>query len=180
MTSTGERVYVTVGNETYELPSDRASELTGAGAVVAGDGLGSLDVGRWLLDPELSAGDEVGGDATERIEARLDVAAAVRDLVALARKAGASLPALGPAEARRLAEAADEATVEVLTGRDDRLLRRLAAEVVIGFEVPAQLESLLGDAVGARIDFELGIAEPNEPVTIDEPADARPASEYPG
>ncbi len=96
MTSTGERAYVTVGNETYELPSDRASELTGAGAVVAGDGLGSLDVGRWLLDPELSAGDEVAGDATDRIEARLDVAAAVRDLVALARKAGAIAPGARP------------------------------------------------------------------------------------
>ncbi len=179
--STGDRAYVTIGDETYELPPDRAAELTGAGAVLGGEGLGELDVGAWLQDPALSDGDDIGGDETDRIEATLDVAAAARDLIDLARRAGAvSAPALTAEDAQRLAEAADTASVELLTGRDDRLLRRLDAHVEIGLEVPEELESVLGRVVGTNIDFELGIARPNQEITVEAPADARPPSDYPG
>ena len=182
VTSTGERAYVSIGNEAYEVPADQARDLLQAGTAVAGEqGLGTLDVGAWLRDPELSDGEEVGGDPTDRIRADLDVAAAVRDVVELMRRAGGgSLGSLSEADGRRLADAADRATLELLTGKDDRLLRRLDLEFDVGFNAPEGLSPVLGDVVGAEVDLEVTVEHPNEPVSIEAPADAHPPSEFPG
>jgi hypothetical protein len=183
VTSSGGKAYVAIGNEAYELPPAQARRLTQAGAALSGGkGLGELDIGGWLRDPELSAGDDVGGDATDRIRADVDVAAAARDLLALARRAGAdSLGGpLSTADAKRLSDAVDHASVDVLTGTDDRLLRRLELQLDLGLAVPEPLRATLGTIVGAAVDMELTVSHPNEQMTIAAPPNPHPPSEYPG
>jgi hypothetical protein len=182
VTLTGGKAYVALGDETYEVPAARAQALTQAGtALSGGEGLGNLDIRTWLQNPELSDGDDVGSDATDRISADVDVGAAARDLLALAEQTGSgSLGSLSTADAKTLSDAVDHASVEVLTGEDDRLLRRLHLELDLGLDVPDPLRAALGAVVGAAVDLELTIEHPNEAVSIETPPDAHPTSEFPG
>jgi hypothetical protein len=180
--STGRRAYVEVGSRAYELPPAQTEQLRQAGEDLAqGQGLGELEVGDWIEDPELSDGGAVGGTDTDRIDANLDVAAAARDLVELGRGLGAgALSRLSDADETTLERATRSAHLRLFTGREDRLLRRLEIDVDLGFEVAPDLRAALGSRVGARIEFDLAVDDPNRPVTVDEPANALPYSELPG
>ena len=178
-TLSGGRAYVALGGETYEMPAARARALTWA--LAGSEELGELDIRDWLSDPKLSDGEDVGGDATDRIRADLDAPAAIRDLLGLVEKAGdGSVGSLSTADAKRLSDAVAHATAEVFTGKDDRLLRRLRVYLDLGPDVPGALRGALGSVVGAKVDLELTIEHPNQAVSIHEPLDAHPTSEFPG
>jgi hypothetical protein len=178
VTLTGGRAYAALGDETYEMPSARARALTEAGtALSGGQGLGSLDIRGWLKDLQLSDGEDVGGDPTDRIRADLNVAATLRELMALAAKTGSeSLVALTDVKP----DAVAHASVDVLTGKDDRLLRRLHLELDLGLDVPDPFRAALGSFAGAAVDLKLTIEHPNEAVSIHTPPDAHPTLEFPG
>lgn len=177
--STGEDVFVRVGEETYELPRAEAERLRGVGGEPTdGGGFSELRIEDWFGDAELDDGGRVGGVETDRVSARLDVVNAANDLLALARAfGGVDAQALEGASAEGLRRAVESATVEVLTGEEDRLLRRLAIDARFRADVPPELETTLGSFGGARFTLELGIANPNRPVSVEEPANAQP---YPG
>ena len=179
--STGSKAYIRIGENTYELPPEQSAQLRGAaGQLRAGSGLGEFAIDEWIEDAEVDDGGEVGGAETDHVQAELDVVAAVRDLSALARQLGQNVPQLGDRDAERLADSVRSSRFEVYTGKDDRLLRRLELEVDFGLDVPRELRSALGDLVGARLLFELGVDDPNEPVSVPVPANPLPASELPG
>ncbi len=181
LTAAGGKAFVTVGDETYALPAEQQLQLLRAGEAVSARGLERLAIDDWLVDPKMSDGDEIAGDETDRVEARLDVPYATRALLQLAESFGVpETRALDPADVKRLREAAEEARIEVLTGEADRLLRRLTIDVDLGLDVPKVLGAAFGSAVGAKLELELTVENPNEPVAIEAPARARPASELPG
>ncbi len=174
--STGEKAFVAIGNDVYELPEKQTASLRSAGGQVSGDsGLGSLDIGGWLIQPRLSDGGEVGGAETDRIQADLDVVRAANDILALiAGLDGRQATQLEGRNAEQLRAATKSATIEVHTGKDDRLLRRLVIEARLGADVPAKLRDQLGGLANARFTFELAIADPNEDVEVQEPEGAKP------
>ena len=173
--STGQEAFVVVGGATYELPDEQEDDLRGARG--AGEALDELAIDDWIDEPELSDGGEVGGADTDRIRARLDAVEAANDLLRLASQLGADVGPLAGKSREQLARAVESGTIEVFTGKDDRLLRRLVIEARLGADVPRELESALGDLAEARFRLEMTIADPNEPVTVDEPANAQP---FPG
>ena len=176
--STGERAFVEVAGETYELPAEQVEELRGGGGGTAAGGLGAVEIEDWFEDPELSDGGEVGGADTDRISARLNVVNAANDLVEIARQLGGSdLQPLEGASAEQLERAIESARIEVFTGADDRLLRRLVIDAELRAEVPPEVEEALGTFGGARFSLDLTIADPNRPVSVQEPEDAEP---FPG
>jgi hypothetical protein len=176
--STGRKAYAEVDGETYELAPDQAKELRSASrGLTAGRGLEQLPLGDWIVDSELSDGGTVAGAKTDRVRGRLDVVAAARGLLELARSLGSELPALDQRSAEQLEGAARSTSFELHTGKNDRLLRRLAMEVDFGLDVPAELRAQLGGLVGASVAFKLEVSNPNGPVTVAEPRGARPASE---
>jgi hypothetical protein len=104
-----------------------------------------FEAGRWHIEDQGSANGtyvndairsaessddgDVGGTDTDKIEADLDVVAAVNDLVELARGfGGPDLDPIEGAEAEQLRSAVGDAKLQVWTGDDDRLLRRLRIE----------------------------------------------------
>src|SRR5919108_3283438 len=88
--STGDQAFVEVDGKTYELPSSLVADLRLEEGGSGGEaGLGELDIGDWMLEPELDDGGEVGGAETDRVTARLDVVAAANDLLAVVRELGA-------------------------------------------------------------------------------------------
>jgi hypothetical protein len=176
-TSTGDRAYVTVDGTPYELPADRVEELRGSSDGESGAGLEELRIDDWIESAESSDGGDVGGTSTDKISADLDVVAAVNDLIAVAQGFGG--PSLSPIEgeaATQLREAVQEAKLEVWTGTEDRLLRRLRIEADFDPQLPDDLEEL-ARAANSTVTFELGIDDPNEAVEVEAPEGARPYSE---
>jgi hypothetical protein len=173
--STGDQAYVEVEGETYRLPPEQAEPLRAVGGGEGDGGLGELRIDGWLRDPELEEGEDVGGDATDRITADVDAVAVANDLLALVGSLGGEAGgALEGESAEQLRRAVESATVEVLTGKDDRILRRLALEAELSAEVPAELREQLGELPGATFELVLELANPNEPVEVEEPTDAQP------
>jgi hypothetical protein len=170
--STGEDAFIEVDGTAYHLDDDNEADLRDACEELATDGgLEQLRVDDWVLEAQAEGENEVHG--------RLDVVAVINDLVDVARAFGGStLSRLDADDARRIAEATDESSFELVRG-DDGLLRRLALEADLGFDVPEDLQDALGDAVGAKVTFELELDDPNAEVEISAPKKPRSAAELP-
>jgi hypothetical protein len=67
--------------------------------------------------------------------------------------------------------AVKDATIDVYTGKDDRLMRKL--DVSVNFAPAAEKVKNL---VGASVRFTVEISDPNRPVTVQAPTNARPYS----
>jgi len=68
---------------------------------------------------------------------------------------------------QQVADAVEDSSFVLLTGSDDRLLRKLSLGFSLDAEVPEDLRDVIGeDAVGASFSFDLGLDKINEPVQI--------------
>jgi hypothetical protein len=178
--STGTKAYAEVNGKAYELPPSSTEALRRAAGSGASGGLGQLELDDWVDDPEVSDGGDVGGAPTEHVSADLDVVAAANGLLALLRQLGRNSLRIEGKQAEQLEDAVDSSSFDVWTGKDDHLLRRLLIEAELGLDVPESLRRVLGRVVGARFEFELGISNPNKPVSVQPPANPLPSSELPG
>jgi hypothetical protein len=166
--------FVSTGEKAYVVRAGKVTPLEGNGGIdVGGDGggLSALRIDRWLLDPVMTDGGDVGGVRTDRIVARLDVAAAFDDLAKIGDRLGESfLAGLKPLDDRsrqQLETAAKDSSVEVLSGHDDRLMRRLIVKVTLtaAGQVPAALRSL----VPVTLSLALDLTDVNRPVHVEAP-----------
>jgi hypothetical protein len=172
--STGEQGYIEVNGKVYELDESQEDALRSVGSSVSG-GLTSLDVKRWVLDPKGTR----DGDL-DKVRGKLDLVAVIEGLGDLARSLGRPLPHLDADDKQRVRKATKDTQFELDSGHDDRLLRHLLLEGDLGLNVPKDLRKALGDVVGAKITFQLDVDDPNEPVSVEAPANPLPASELPG
>lgn len=151
--------YVERDGERVDLSEAQLAELRDSGTLLGPDGFASLGFEQWVDDPELSGGP---GD-TDKVTAELDVAAAMAGLSALAGLLRRDV-VLTAEQRREVAEVVEESSFELVTGKDDRLLRRLALGFTLEADVPEGLREALGDeVVGASFSFELELDEVNEP-----------------
>jgi hypothetical protein len=176
--STGANAYAEVNGKAYELPASATAQVRSAAAGLGGSngGLGSFDVGSWFDHPTLAGTDEIGGAETDHVTADLDVVAAANGLLDLVRGLGRDAPRIEGRQAKQLEDAVESSSIDVWTGKDDRLLRRLLLKAELGFDVPESLRRALGEVVGAKIEFELAVAHPNEPVHVAAPENPLPSS----
>lgn len=176
--STGREGFLRVAGETYELGAAQERELRSAPGASGEDdgGLEKLEIERWVRDPRLAPGGRVDGVETDRVTSGLDVVAAANGILAVARPGS---PAIEGDDARQLERAARSARLELVTGREDRLLRSLKIDLDLAADVPATLRTGLGPLGGARFSLVLEVAEPNRPVRVRAPRGARPAGELP-
>jgi hypothetical protein len=172
--STGEEAFVRIDDQTYRLPEDQVDEFGGGSA--GGVGLGELRIDGWLENPELSDGGEVGGAETDKIVADLDPVATANDLLALVGALQGDEPvSLEGRSAEQLKNAVESSHIEVFTGKDDRILRRLVIEADFAAKLPEELRDLT--LPNAHFELVLELARPNEDVEVDAPQDAQP---FPG
>jgi hypothetical protein len=165
--SDGRRAVAVANGKTITLPPSAVEQLRGATAGLGGPGgVGGLRIDSWLKDPSVSDGGELGGAHTDHISAKLDVVNAANGLLTLVRQLGRDTPALTGKSADQLRNAVKSSSIDVWTGRRDRLLRRLELKARLGFDVPEELTRALDDVVGATFEFVLAIAHPNEPVHV--------------
>jgi hypothetical protein len=169
--SDGTRAWVISSTGTRPLTAAQAAPFIGATHALGGSGggLSGFDVGAWVKDAKISDGGTAAGAQTDEITGDLDVVAAANGLMGFAALAGRNATQIEGADATRLRDAVKSSSVDVLTGKDDRLLRRMTLSADLGFDVPASLKNALGTNVGAKIDFLIAVTDPNKPVVVHGP-----------
>jgi hypothetical protein len=180
--STGDKGYLRFQGQAYEVPANTFNQFkqgfTQAQQRNQGNqnesafkrlGLNPLD---WLSNPKVQGDQDVGGTSTKHITADVDVPKFVSDLQVLLRNAkslGAGntgqLPSsLTPAQQQQIQQAVKSANVQVWTGSDDHILRKLQVNLGITGS---------GGRSG-NLTFTLEIDDLNQSQTINAPANAKP------
>ena len=173
--STGEQAFIEVDGQAYELPPEQSQTLLGTEGndepVFQG-----ASVDEWLIDPELTEGESIEGAKVDRVSGELDVVTALNDLFGIAQRFGASsvFTTIEGDEAERLENAVESSTMEILTGTEDRLLRRLLIEVELALDDEVELAEVLGPLAGTSFIIDMSISEPNQPIEVEAPPDALP------
>jgi hypothetical protein len=122
----------------------------------------------WIDDAETDGEEEIGGTQTTKVTGKLDVETMLRDFNKV------STERLPESAMRDFSDAMGDVDFEAWIGADD-IWRRLKAESE--FEVPEEERESLGGLEGGRLSIDLELSDPNEPVEIEGPADARPIDE---
>ena len=177
--STGSRAFLRLGERSYALEGHKANaarKKAGRGALAA---LG-LDPTSWIEDPKTKPGGAViDGVETVTISGTLDVARMLADIARLLDGGGAGGGLLTPKLRAQLAGAVKTAKVEVASGADDKILRRLTA--AIDFAFPEDEQPPITGLDGGRIDLRLNLSGVNATrFDVAAPARARPLSQLLG
>lgn len=164
-TSTGRKAYVTTAGRTVRLAGKQLTGLrVGAGDTKRLSDLG-LDVQGWIEGAKTAAGPRIGGAATERITGRLRASKALGDLARASGQTG-----LTEDEVKRLSRTVSASSIEILTGKDDRLLRRLRLSVAL--DVPPELRPKTGGTTALEVKVDLALRRVNRPVRVSAPGGA--------
>ena len=156
--------YLQVDGRWYELSDAQYKRVftpdKGASVVEA---LG-FDPRRWMRDPKLETTAKVGGVDANHLSGAVDADAALNDL---GLYEGATTP-----EAKRVVAtikaAAKHGRMDVFAGKEDGILRKVS--------VTAQTDPAKGSQVRSTLSFTMALDKVNEPVTIEAPKNALPAS----
>ena len=167
--STGTHAYALVSGKRVAIPPAGTAQIQSAASGLGVGGGSGLRIDSWLKDPSVSDGGSVGGAPTDHITADLDVVNAANGLLGLVRSLGRAAPTITGDNADQLRKAVKSSSIDVWTGKSDKLLRRLELKAQLGFDVPEELRRALGDVVAANVEFELAVSNPNQPVHITAP-----------
>ncbi len=186
--STGTSGYVTLQGAAYQLPSADFQRLESGfssvgGSSQGGGGLSALGINpqNWLSNPTVVGSDTIGGADTTHIRSGVNVTALLKDINTLLGKAssstGTKLPSsIPPATQQKIAAAIRNATVDVWTGKSDKVLRKLSLSLNV--PVTGRLSSLAGGMTGAGVGFTLQYSDVNQPQTIAAPSNVQPYSQF--
>jgi hypothetical protein len=127
-----------------------------------------IDPATWLTDVSNEGTEEVGGAETVHISGSADIGRIVEDTQGLAANAPGGAGELGSGQIKQLEEGVKSATVDVYTGEDDQILRRL--DLALELEDPGSNDAL-------SLSLSIGFSDVNESQEINAPEDARPLDE---
>jgi hypothetical protein len=191
ITATENAAFVSFGGETYEVAGPVFEQFKAGFEQAAKEGsdqqdqsLASLgiDPRRWLTNAKNEGEAKVGDTDTIKITGDVDVPkllddvnAALEKIRALGVQGSEQLPEkLTDAEKQQTAEAIDQLRVEIYTGADDRILRRMVID--LGIKLP-EGTSTAGGASSADMRFDLQLLDVNEDQEIEAPDNAKPFAE---
>ena len=183
-TSTGSAGFLTFMGTTYEVDREifdgfkqGFEQAGGAGA----DGTDAdaaaqlqepgIDPSGWLTNLQNEGNEDIEGTETIHISGDANVSQIVEDIQSAANSVGNQGEAIPTDELGQVEDAITEARIDVFTGADDKILRRLALTFAI--DLPEEA----GGGGNASIDFSVTLSQLNEEQTIDAPTDAQPLSE---
>ena len=182
VTNTGEKGFVSFQGTDYEISGPVYQQFKAAYEQTAstqqGQSLASLgmDPRKWLTNARNAGEAEVGDADTIKITGDVDVPkllddinAALEKMRSLGLQGSDQLPEqLTPEQKQQAADAVKDIGVEIYTGKDDRILRRLV--VAMSLQAP-------GEDQPADVDFDLTLLDVNEDQEIEEPSGAKPFSD---
>jgi hypothetical protein len=181
LTSTGNAAFVKFQGTEYAVPQSLYQEFVttyaqlqnqsksqssqGAGLLQA---LG-IDVSKWLTDLKNEGTEDVEGTNTIHISGKANVPQLVDDLKKIAQRAGSAAGNVNPAEFDVLKSTIQSGDVDINSGVDDKLLRRLQLD--FDLKPPAGTP---GAPDSVSVFLQLNLADVNKPETIAAPANAQP------
>jgi hypothetical protein len=200
---TDDNAFVQYKGKTYEVGTDTFKQVkdqieAGASAAVAPTSFAEgckhaleqagatdtsgcdIDLETWLPDPANEGTEDVGGTSTVHIHGDVDVQKVLTDVGNLiAGFPGASTQGFDATQLGEFADAVPEATMDVYSGEDDHLLRKLEVHLTI------DPSAIAGGALEIPIDnidvnFGLELNDVNQQQTISEPSGAQPISQLLG
>lgn len=189
LTVVEDNAFVEFQGETYEVGTElfeQFKEQYGADMPEEQPTLKSfgLDPATWLEDPEVTEGEDIGGDSTQLVSGSVDVEKVVRDLYSLTKSdafrsqlesQGQTLPEIpepSDEDIAKVVDAIDKLELEVNIDEND-IARRLS--VVADFTVPEDVGD--GEVKGGSLSFDYTLEEVDIDPDIEAPGDARPLSE---
>jgi hypothetical protein len=179
--STGTKAYAEVNGKAYELPPSSTNALRQAAGGSGGSStLAELRIDNWVKHPAVTEAGQIDGDPTTRVSGDLDVVAVANGLLDLLRQLGRAAPTIEGDQAKQLEKAVKSSSFDLWSRRNDHFLRRLLLKADLGLDVPQSLRRVLGHVVGAKLDFELALSNPNKPVSVAPPTNPLPSSQLPG
>jgi hypothetical protein len=143
-----------------------------------------IEPGHWLSSPTKVGTTTVAGVQTVHLTASVDIPAFLADVsklsqagstLGLASPVPGSSGSLSPTLVAELAKSIKSAHVDVYTGQDDHLLRRL--EVSATVTGTPQTQAILGGLSSAEIKVLLEFSDLNKPQAISAPANPQPPSQ---
>lgn len=169
--------YVTSDGQAYEVDQPTYEALVQAFAASAAqqdssaeqgtaifDQLG-IDPSTWITDVTNEGTEDVEGTETVHISGTPDVGRILED----AQRIDPTGSAAGAGSSAQLADAVESASVDVYTGADDSILRKL--------DLSIELADPGGSGQTVSFSLSIGISDVNEDQTIEAPADAKPIDE---
>jgi hypothetical protein len=188
VTSTGEKGFINFNGQDYAVGDDVFKQFTqgyeqaqsqnkSSGGTLKELGITPQD---WLKDPKVDGGSSVGGTDTVKVSGAIDVPAMLDDINTLLSKAGSlGIPNTGQipskltsAQIKQVEEAVKTADVEIETGKDDSILRRIAFTLAI--------DDPSGSGGKADIDFDLSLTELGQDQEVSEPSNTKPLNDLIG
>jgi hypothetical protein len=138
-----------------------------------------VDPSKWLKDAKSEGDTDVAGVQTTHISAGVDVPKLLDDVNRILSKAGAlgatqnqQIPnQLTDKQRKAVEDAIDDATFDVYSGKDDKVLRRLT--VNLKFNIPEDQRANAQGLTAGTITFDLTLADLNQPQTINAPANPK-------
>ncbi len=194
--STGSRLFVELGGSPFEAPAATVSAVQksfaqATSSASAGKGSGTfaslgLNPSSWLEHPVDKGTVQIAGEQTTHIEAGLNVTRFLTDtdrLSGVGNSTGLSgaapgLALLAPSEIPALSRSVKSARVDVYTGRDDHLLRRLSVSATVATD--AKDRAALQGLRSASLSLQLGFTDVNKPQRIVAPSNPQPLSDLQG
>jgi hypothetical protein len=191
-TSTGTQGFVKFGGTIYSIPAniyelfkqgyEQATPTSSKGKGTTFDSLG-VHPRSWLKNAKKVGTEDVGGAKTTHITAAIDVGKFVDDLNQIVKKAdslglgaGGKSGGITGIEKLELVRSVKSSAVDVYSGEEDRILRRL--KVVLNIDVPVEARSQVGGLSTGRVQLDIVLADVNKDQTISAPAgETRPLSE---
>lgn len=186
-TSTGSALYVELAGTWFSTPEStykaieqgyaQATKSSSTAKVHSTFASLGIEPGKWLSDPTNAGETTIAGDPTIHLTASVDIPAFLADVSKLSQAGtslglgsavpGASGGALSSTVVDELAKSIKSAHVDVYTGKDDHLLRRL--EVTATIAGTPQTEALLGGLKTAAVRVKLEFSDLNKPQSISAP-----------
>jgi hypothetical protein len=157
-----------VGEELWQRALRSLEAQRGEPETFADLGLDPLD---WVDGLETGGEEQIGGITATRVTGRLDVGRVLRDLNKFETDPEDRIP---DGTLDSFESAVGDVEFEAWIG-DDGIWRRLESEAE--FEVPEQDRDAVGGLESGRVSLEVELDDPNEPVDIEGPAEARDISE---
>ncbi len=138
-----------------------------------------VDPSKWLKDAKSEGEADVAGVTTNHVSAGVDVPKLLDDVNRILSRAGAigasqnqQIPnQLTDKQRKSVEDSIEDATFDVYSGKDDKVLRRLT--VKIKFNIPEDQRANAQGLTAGTITFDLTLADLNQPQTINAPANPK-------
>jgi hypothetical protein len=145
-----------------------------------------INPGHWLSDPTKAGTTTVAGESTIHLTANVNIPAFLGDVSKLSQAGGAlglgsPVPGAGeggtlsPTVVTELAKSIKSAHVDIYTGQDDHLLRRLEVDAVVSGT--PQTKAIIGGLSTADVKVKLEFSDLNKPQTITAPSNPESSSQ---